>query len=209
MPRWFLCGHRSIANPKFIVSLLSWPVRVFLCVLGIVVFGATSLQAISGHITEDPAKILQKFLSLDKKGVRLEAHTWQVVRPFVAWLEEPVWGQVVVISRYEMVDDVSQWEILNGLEAKIPVIFEVLGTMHWERVTFVTNPHREIQHFHLKAVGDRWQIVGPQLPPHVGRQRLVDFVRWSELNESEPKRKFLFNSLIKQLELKNEKDAQK
>jgi hypothetical protein len=183
--------------------------RVLLCVLGILVFGASSLQAISGHITEDPTKILQKFLSLDKKGVRLEAHSWQVVRPFVAWLEEPVLGHVVVISRYEVVDDVSQWEILSGLEAKIPVIFEVLGTMHWESVTFVTNPHREIQYFHLKAVGDRWQIVGPQLPPHVGRQRLVDFVRWAEINESGPERKILFHSLIQQLEPKNEKDVQK
>lgn len=191
------------------VSLLRGLMRVLLWTLGIVAVGASSLQAISGHITEDPTKILQKYLSLDKKGVRLEAHSWQVVRPFVAWLEEPVWGQVVVISRYEVVDDVSQWEIINGLEAKIPVIFEVLGTMHWERVTFVANPHREIQYFHLKAVGDRWQIAGPQLPPHVGRQRLVDFVRWAELNESGPERKILFNSLKEQLERKIEKDEQK
>ncbi len=191
------------------VSLLSWFMRVLLLILGIVAFSASSLQAINGYITEDPTKILQKYLSLDKKGVRLEAHSWQVVRPFVAWLEEPVWGQVVVISRYEVVDDVSQWEILGVLEAKIPVIFEVLGTMHWERVTYVTNPHREIQYFHLKAVEDRWQIVGPQLPPHVGRQRLVDFVRWAELNESEPERKVYFNSLIQQIELNNEKDVQK
>ncbi|MFZ1744586.1 MAG: hypothetical protein WBO24_07530 [Nitrospirales bacterium] len=188
---------------------MSWFIRVLMCVLGIVVFSASSLQAIGGHITEDPTKILQKYLSLDKKGVRLEAHSWQVVRPFVAWLEEPVWGHVVVISRYEVVEDVSQWEVINGLEAKIPVIFEVVGTMHWERATFVTNPHREIQYFHLKAVGDRWQIVGPQLPPHVGRQRLVDFVRWAELNESGPERKMLLNSLIQQLELTNEKDVQK
>lgn len=191
------------------VSLLSWFIRVLLWIFGIVAFSASSLQAISGYITEDPTKILQKYLSLDKKGVRLEAHSWQVVRPFVAWLEEPVWGQVVVISRYEVVDDVSQWEILGVLEAKIPVIFEVLGAMHWERVTYVTNPHREIQYFHLKAVEDRWQIVGPQLPPHVGRQRLVDFVRWAELNESGPERKVLFNSLIQQLEFNHEKDVQK
>ena len=191
------------------VSLLLWFMRVLLWIFGIVAFSASSLQAFSGQITEDPTKILQKYLSLDKKGVRLEAHSWQVVRPFVAWLEEPVWGQVVVISRYEVVDDVSQWEIIDGLEAKIPVIFEVLGTMHWERVTYVTNPHREIQYFHLKAVEDRWQIVGPQMPPHVGRQRLVDFVRWAELNESWPERKILFNSLIQQLQLKNEKDMQK
>lgn len=191
------------------VSLLLWFMRVILCILGIVVFGASFLQAISSHITEDPTKTLQKYLSLDKKGARLEAHSWQAVRPFVAWLEEPAWGQVVVISQYEVVDDVSQWEILGVLDAKIPVMFEVLGTMHWESVTFVPNSHREIQYFQLKAVGDRWQIAGPQLPPHVGRQRLVDFVRWAELNESGPERKILLNSLIQQLGLNNEKDVQK
>ena len=191
------------------VSLLPQLLRVLLWILGILVVGASSLQAISGHITEDPTKILQKYLFLDKKGVRLEAHSWQAVRPFVAWTEEPVWGHVVVISRYEVVDDVSQWEILDGLEAKIPVIFEVLGTMYWESVTFVANPQREMQLFDLKAVGDRWQIAGPQLPPHVGRQRLVDFVRWAELNEPEPERKMLFNALKQQLEMKIEKDVQK
>ena len=191
------------------VSLLPGLLRVLLWVLGILPVGVSSLQAISGHITEDPTKILRQYLSLDEKGVRLEAHSWQVVKPFVAWTEEPVWGHVVVISRYEVVDDVSQWEILNGLEAKIPVIFEVVGTMHWESVTFVADPHREIQYFHLKAVGDRWQITEPQLPPHVGRQRLVDFVRWTQLNESEPERKVQFNLLRQQLELKIEKDIQK
>jgi hypothetical protein len=116
---------------------------------------------------------------------------------------------VVVISRFEVVDDISQWEILNGLEAKIPVIFEVLGTMYWESATFVADPHREFQYFHIKAVQDRWQIAGPQLPPHVGRQRLIDFVRWTELNEPETVRKALFGLLKKQLEIKTAKELQK
>ena len=171
--------------------------------------GAGSLQAFVGHITEDPTKILQKYLSLDKKGVRLEAYSWQVVRPYVAWKEEPIWGHVVVISQFEVVDDISQWEILDSLEAKIPVVFEVLGTMYWESATFVADPHRERQHFHIKAVQDRWQIDGPQLPPHVGRQRLIDFVRWTELNEPDPTKKALFASLKKQLETATEKDVQK
>jgi len=191
------------------VSLLPGFLRVLLWMFGVLAVGVNSLQAISGHITEDPTKILQKYLSLDKKGVRLEASSWQVVRPFVAWMEEPVWGHVVVISQFEVVDDVSQWEILDGLEAKIPVIFEVLGTMYWKNATFVYDPHRESQYFHIQAVQDRWQIIGPQLPPHVGRQRLIDFVRWTELNESDLERKALLNSLKQQLEIKIEKDVQK
>jgi hypothetical protein len=125
-----------------------------------------------------------------------------VVAPYVDWKEELAWGQVVVISQFHIVDDVTQWEIVNGLEAKIPVVFDVLGTMHWESVTFVVDPHQESYLFHIKAVYDRWQIVDPQLPPHVGRQRMMDFVRWAELSEPEAKRKALFASLHKQLEAK-------
>ena len=183
--------------------------EALLWILGILAVGANSSQAVIGHITEDPTKVLQKYLDLDKKGVRLEAHSWQVVSPFVAWEEEPVWGHVVVISQFEVVEDVSQWKILGSLEAKIPVVFKVLGTMYWESATFVADLHSEFQFFHIKAVQDRWQIRGPQLPPHVGRQRMIDFVRWTELNEPEPVRKELFESLKRQLETKTEKDLQK
>ena len=160
---------------------------------------ATFSNAFNRHITEDPTKTLAKFLSLDKKGVRLEASTWQAVGPYVDWEEALAWGHVVVIENFHIVDDVTQWEIVSGLEAKIPVVFDVLGTMHWESVTFVPDPHQESQVFHIKAVHDRWQIVDPQLPPHVGRQRLMDFVRWAELSEPEATRKASLASLHKQL----------
>ena len=160
--------------------------------------GAVS-HAFNRHITEDPARTLEKFLSLDKKGVRLEALTWQAVGPYVDWEEAFAWGHVVVIENFHVIDDVTQWEIVSGLEAKIPVVFDVLGTMHWESVTFVPDPHQESQMFHIKAVYDRWQIIDPQLPPHVGQQRLMDFVRWQELSEPEATRKAALASLHKQL----------
>jgi hypothetical protein len=187
------------------VNRLSALVGVLLWI--VVIFGVwTSSQAFNSHITEDPTKILQKYLSLDKKGVRLEAYSWQGIWPYVAWREEPVWGHVVVISQFEVVDDVSQWEVLDALEAKVPVIFEVVGTMYWESATFVPDPRREFHYFHIKAVQDRWKIIAPQLPPHVGRQRLIDFVRWTELNEQDLGRKELFGLLKKHLETENEKD---
>ncbi len=184
-------------------------VEASLWIVGSLMWGVSSLQAFNGHITEDPTKILEKYLSLDKKGVRLEAYSWQVIRPFVAWMEEPVWGHVVVISQFELVQDTAKWEVVNNLEAKIPVIYEVLGTMYWESATFVADPHLEFQYFHIQAIQDRWQISGPQLPPHVGRQRMIDFVRWTELNESDPVKKTLFAALKNQLETKSEKEVQK
>ncbi len=165
-------------------------------------------HAFNRHITEDPTKTLRKFLSLDKKGVRLEASSWQVIVPYVNWKESLPWGHVVVISKFQIEDDVTKWEIVSGLEAKIPVVFDVLGTMHWESVTFVPDPHQESYLFHIKAVYDRWQVVHPQLPPHVGRQRLIDFVRWTELSESEAEKKAMFASLRRQLKVREQKDFQ-
>ena len=165
-------------------------------------------SAFNSHITEDPTQLLKKYLSLDKKGVRLEAGTWEVVRPFVAWTEEPAWGQVVVISEFHVNEDTFQWEILNDLEAKIPVTYEVLGTMNWERVTFLKDPHQETRMFHIKAVYDRWQILGPEIPPHVGRQRLIDFVRWAEMQEHEERKKTQFQILRKQLKASKEVQTQ-
>lgn len=191
------------------VSYVSGMTKVVLLIMACAMVGSgTSSNAFNRNIREDPTKILHKYLSLDKKGVRLEASSWQVVAPYVDWKEELAWGQVVVISQFHIVDDVTQWEIVNGLEAKIPVVFDVLGTMHWESVTFVVDPHQESYLFHIKAVYDRWQIVHPQLPPHVGRQRMMDFVRWAELSEPEAKRKALFASLHKQLEAKKRNDLQ-
>ena len=135
------------------VNPVSGMIKIVLSiVIGVVIGSATSLNAFNRHITEDPTKVLHKYLSLDKKGSRLEASSWQVVAPYVDWKEEPAWGHVVVISQFHIVDDVTQWEIVNGLEAKIPVVFDVLGTMHWESVTFVSDPHQETYLFHIKSV---------------------------------------------------------
>jgi len=177
-----------------------WMLHIILAMTGSMVIGnGTVSNAFNRHITEDPTKTVEKFLSLDKKGVRLEASTWQAVGPYVDWEEALVWGHVVVIENFHIVEDVTQWEIASGLEAKIPVVFDVLGTMYWESVTFIPDPHQESQMFHIKAVHDRWQIVDPQLPPHVGLQRLMDFVRWMELSEPEATRKASLASLHKQL----------
>jgi hypothetical protein len=172
---------------------------VCLIVVSIMGASATSSRAFNRHITEDPTKTLHKYLSLDKKGARLEAGSWYVLESYVDWKEDLAWGQVVVISNFHIEDDVTQWEILNGLEAKIPVVFDVLGTMHWASVTFVPDSHQESYVFHIKAVYDRWQIVHPQLPPHVGQQRMLNFVRWTELNEPDATKKALFTSLYQQL----------
>ncbi|RMH37150.1 MAG: hypothetical protein D6690_03590 [Nitrospirae bacterium] len=141
----------------------------------------------TGDLTKDPADVIEKYLSLDRRGARLKAATAQVLRPYVAWDGEPSWGRLTVISRYEVIRDSRQWEVLNSQEALIPVVFHVVGSLHIETATFWPEVRVEERRFHIKAVDDRWRIVGPQLPPHVGLQRLIDYVRllaWQETDES-------------------------
>ncbi|MFQ5992351.1 MAG: hypothetical protein ACE5NA_07925, partial [Nitrospiraceae bacterium] len=78
-------------------------------------------HAVRGDLTNDPAEVLKKYVSLDVKGVRLEAMSWEAQRPYISWSEEPLWGQVVVIADYQVVDDIRSWEIVNMLEVVIPV----------------------------------------------------------------------------------------
>ncbi len=145
--------------------------------------------ALTGDLTNDPTDIIKKYLSLDKRGVRLEALSYESVRPYVAWEEEPPWGQVMVVGDYSISDDVKDWEIISSTEAIIPVTFQVLGVMHWEAATFLPERREETILVHVRAVLNHWRIIAPMFPPHVGRKRLMDFVRAAMLEETDEGRK--------------------
>jgi len=174
---------------------------VAMAVMGLMVL-AYPLHGLSltGDLTNDPAKVVEKYLSLDKRGARLYASSYDVLFPFVDWHEEPVWGHVVVISDYHVIEDVSQWQILNSLETFIPVTFHILGTMQWEAATFLPDKETRLEHFHVKEVGNRWRIIGPLLPPHVGMSRLINFVRQAQLDGPTETRKAALFNLQKTLE---------
>jgi len=161
----------------------------FVLRLGSLAIGLTMLvspqstSALTGDITHDPSKIVERYLSLDSRGARLNARSFEVLQPYIAWKEEPTWGWVVVISKYEVIDDVTQWKIINKLEALIPVTYQVVGTMYWETATFSPESYNETRQFHIKEIQNQWKIVAPQIPPHVGRNRLLDYVRLEGLNE--------------------------
>lgn len=154
----------------------------------------------TGDLTKDPADVIEKYLSLDRRGARLDAATAPVLRPYVAWGTEPSWGRLMVISRYEVVHDVRQWEVLSSQEAFIPVVFHVVGSLHIETATFWPEVRVERQRFHVKAIDDRWRIVGPQLPPHVGLKRLIDYVRLSAWQEPDESRRLQLKRLRQVLE---------
>ena len=178
-------------------QLLRW---VQLGVVGLVGFVWPLLaSAFSGDIKNDPSQMVEKYLSLDKRGARLEVDSLDVVAPFVGWEKEPAWGRIVVISEFRVIEDVTQWEVLTSTEVLIPVTFKVVGTMYWEAVTFLPESQIYLEYFHVKAIDERWRIVAPQLPPHVGKKRLVNFIRLAQLQETEERKKKNLQSLQEQI----------
>ena len=161
--------------------------RILLCLVSVAV-GTWLLPlpvlSLTGDLTNDPAKVIKKYLSLDKRGARLTAHSYEVVKPYVAWeKEEPVWERFVVILEYSVIDDVTQWEIVSSTEALIPVTFQVFGVVHLETATFLPEPKEEVFFIRIRAVDNHWKMVSPTFPPHVGRKRLADFVKETMLHE--------------------------
>ena len=69
----------------------------------------SNLFGLTGDLTNDPVKVIEKYLSLDQRGARLEARTSEVLKPYIAWTEEPAWGQVVVISDYTVAQDLARF----------------------------------------------------------------------------------------------------
>jgi len=139
-------------------------------------------------LTRDPVELVKKYVSLDQKGVRLESTSWETLKPYVNWNEEPTWGHVMVTGSYKVVEDIKQWEVVSMLEVVIPVEFQVLGAMYWETAGFLPEKQVEQVKFRVKAVGGRWRIIEPLLPPHVGQQRMIHYVRQAMLQEIEPSR---------------------
>lgn len=156
--------------------------------------------AVTGHLKKDPAELLEKYLSLDLKGARLDPMAWETLKPYINWSDEPVWRHAVVITGYQVIDDIKQWEVVSMLEVVIPVEFRVLGGMYWDTAAFLPESHVEQVRFRIRAVADRWRIVEPMLPPHVGQKYIVNYVRHAMLQETDPGHLAALGSLRSDLE---------
>ena len=150
---------------------------------------------LTGDLTNDPADVIKKYLSLDHRGARLTAPSYESVRPYVAWDEEPAWEHFVVIQEFSVNDDVTQWDIVSSTEAVIPVTFQVLGIVDWETATFVPEPKEEAHAVRIRAVDNRWRMIEPMFPPHVGHKRVMNFVKDVALQERDETRIQLLDKL--------------
>lgn len=178
---------------------IGWRRVVSLGLLLILVGASNDGLAQTGALDHPPTDIVQRYLTLDYKGVRLDAPGFDTLRPFIDWKEEPAWGHVVVIQSFKMQEDLKQWEIVNKLEVVIPVEFQVIGSVYMETGMF--RPEVTIEHVHVrvKAVKNRWRIVEPILPPHVGIKRMINYVRQSTLEETDPGHRAILVSLQEDL----------
>jgi hypothetical protein len=148
--------------------------------------GAGQSWAQTGSLDHSPAEVVKQYLALDQKGARLDAMSVDTVAPYTSWRDEPVWGQIVVTRTFAVAEHYSKWDVINKLEVVIPVTFQILGSVYLETAGFVPDARSEEVRFRVKAVKDRWRIVEPMLPPHVGQKRAVNFVREAWVKETDP-----------------------
>jgi hypothetical protein len=157
-----------------------------LCQLLVLMLSAGDGLAQTASIKHSPADVVKRYVTLDYKGARLDAMSIETVASYTSWNEEPAWGHVVVTRGFVVAEHYRQWEVIDRLEIVIPVTFQVIGSVYLETAGFVQDVETEEVRFRVKAVNNRWKIVEPMLPPHVGQKRMVNFVREALLKETDP-----------------------
>jgi len=140
----------------------------------------------TGGLSHSPAEIVKKYFELDQKGAKLDSMSFEALAPFRNWDTEPIWGKVVVIREFSVAEHHRDWEVVNRLEVVIPVTFEVIGSVYLETAGFFPEPSVEEIRVRVKSIKNRWRIIEPVLPPHVGQKRMINFVKEAWVKETEP-----------------------
>ena len=161
--------------------------------------GPSAARAQSGGLSHSPAEIVKKYFELDQKGAKLDSMSYEALAPYRSWDTEPVWGRVVVIREFSVAEHHRDWEIVNQLEVVIPVTFQVIGSVYLETAGFLPEASVEEIHVRVKSVRNRWRIIEPVLPPHVGQKRMINFVREALVKETEPAKRESLTALQDEL----------
>jgi hypothetical protein len=140
----------------------------------------------TGGLSHSPAEIVKKYFELDQKGAKLDSMSFEALAPFRSWDTEPIWGKVIVIREFSVAEHHRDWEVVNRLEVVIPVTFQVIGSVYLETAGFLPETSVEEIRVRVKSVKNRWRIIEPILPPHVGQKRMINFVKEAWVKETEP-----------------------
>ena len=173
--------------------------RVASFVLCLFVLCGAAAFAQTGALNHSPAEIVKKYFALDQKGAKLDSLSYEALAPYRDWQEEPAWGRVVVIRGFAVAEHYRQWEVIDRLEVIIPVTFEVIGSVYLETAGFVPESAIEEIRVRVKSVRNRWRIIEPVLPPHVGQKRMINFVREAWVKETEPAKRERLAALTDEL----------
>jgi hypothetical protein len=172
---------------RSIIAVMSRTTVTLLVMFAGVEGGAAWAQ--TGGLSHSPAEIVKKYFELDQKGAKLDSMSFEALAPYRSWDAEPVWGKVIVIRGFSVAEHHRNWEIVDRLEVVIPVTFEVIGAVYLETGGFLPETSVEQIHVRVKAVRNRWRIIEPVLPPHVGQKRMINFVKEAWVKETEPARR--------------------
>lgn len=153
---------------------------------GLLCVSLSEVIAQTGGLSHSPTEIIKKYFELDQKGAKLDSLSFEALAPYRDWQEEPVWGRIVVIRSFSVAEHYKQWEVVDRLEVVIPVTFEVIGYVYLETAGFVPESSVEEIRVRVKSVRNRWRIIEPVVPPHVGQKRMINFVREALVKETEP-----------------------
>ena len=170
-----------------------------LCQLLLLVLAAGDGLAQTGSLQHSPAEVVKRYLTLDHKGARLDALSSAAIKSYTSWEEEPAWGHIVATRDFVVAEHYRQWEVIDRLEVVIPVTFQVLGSVYMETAGFVQGTETEEIRFRVKAIKNRWRIVEPMFPPHVGQKRMVNVVREAWLKETDQVKRDRLGSLQDEL----------
>ena len=173
--------------------------RVAPFVLGVLCMGLGEVLAQTGALNHPPTELVKKYFELDQKGAKLDSLSYESLAPYRDWQEEPAWGRIVVIRGFSVAEHYRQWEVVNRLEVVIPVTFEVIGYVYLETAGFVPESSVEEVRVRVKSVKNRWRIIEPVLPPHVGQKRMINFVREAWVKETEPAKRESLAALQEEL----------
>ena len=174
--------------------------RVALLMLGLLCLGLGEVLAQTGALGHPPTELVKKYFELDQKGAKLDSLSYETLAPYREWQEEPAWGRIVVIRGFSVAEHYRQWEVVNWLEVVIPVTFEVIGYVYLETAGFVPESSVEEVRVRVKSVKNRWRIIEPVLPPHVGQKRMINFVREAWVKETEPAKRASLAALQEELQ---------
>jgi len=181
-------------------KVLRWDGLAACAALSALLFSSVDpVAAQTGALDHSPAEVVSKYLSLDQKGARLDALSVDAVKPYTAWIDEPLWGRVVVIRGFTVAQHHRQWEVVSRLEVVVPVTFQVVGSLYLENAAFAPEPATEEIRVRVKSVKNRWRIVEPVFPPHIGQKRMVNFVREAWVKETDPEKRARLSALQDEL----------